>query len=128
MKIFKLTILINHKALLSLLFLLISSISFSQKKQADKFYLNAQYYRAIPKYEKAIKTTDIKSKQESLLKLADCYRIMGNYNQSEVCYKLAIAIGKVAPEVYYNFGNILKISLNIQLDCILYKIYFFFFF
>jgi outer membrane protein OmpA-like peptidoglycan-associated protein len=112
MKIFKLTILINHKALLSLLFLLISSISFSQKKQADKFYLNAQYYRAIPKYEKAIKTTDMKSKQESLLKLADCYRIMGNYNQSEVCYKLAIAIGKVAPEVYYNFGNILKNNNN----------------
>jgi outer membrane protein OmpA-like peptidoglycan-associated protein/tetratricopeptide (TPR) repeat protein len=112
MKIFNLNMLLNHKTVISCLLFLISMVSFSQKKQADKLFLNAQYFRAIPKYEKAIKTTNVKSKQESLLKLADCYRIMGNYKRSEDCYKEAISLGNVTPEVYYNFGNILKNNNN----------------
>lgn len=112
MKIFNLSIAHNLKTLISCLLFLISILSFSQKKQADKLFLNAQYFRAIPKYENAIKTKDLKSKQESLIKLADCYRILSNYKRAEECYREAISLGKVAPEVYYNFGNILKNNNN----------------
>ena len=112
MKIFNLNMLLNQKTIISSLLFLISLVAFPQKKQADKFYAHAQYYKAIPKYEKAIKTNDVLNKQESLLKLAECYRVMGNYKKSEDCYKSAISLGKVAPEVYYNYGNILKNNNN----------------
>lgn len=112
MKIFNLNMLLNQKTIISSLLFLISFVAISQKKQADRFYAHAQYFKAIPKYEKAIKTNDVLNKQESLLKLAECYRVMGNYKKSEDCYKLAISLGKVAPEVYYNYGNILKNNNN----------------
>ncbi len=84
----------------------------AQKKKADRLYAKARYYKAIPKYEKAVKTTDAEKKQESYIKLADCYRILNDYQNSENSYKQALALGKVDPEVHYHYGNVLKSNRN----------------
>ncbi len=101
-----------HKITLTTLFCILASQFFSQQKKADKLYEKEQYFRAISKYKKAIKTKDVLKKQTSLLKLADCYKVLGQYKESEACYKQAISLGKVAPEVYYNYGNVLKSTNN----------------
>lgn len=85
---------------------------FAQKKKADKLYEKAQYYKAISYYEKAAKTSNTIQKQESLIKLADCYRVLNDYKKSEDCYRQAIALGQVSPDVNYNYGNVLKSNNN----------------
>lgn len=104
-----------HKQIIFGLFLFGMAFSLNaQKSKADKLYDKAQYYRAIPKYEKAIKTSDKDEKKENLVKLADCYRVLNEYKKSEMYYREAIALGKVNPEVYYNYGNVLKSNNNYQ--------------
>jgi len=103
----------NHlRTIIISLFILTYYFGFSQNKKADKLFANAQYYKAIPKYQKAFKSKDPVKKQESALKLADCYRLLNNYKESEKFYKQALSLGKVLPEVYYNYGNILKSNYN----------------
>lgn len=104
--------LLNKKIILTILIISISFGIYAQKKKADMLYSKAQYFKAIPKYEKAIKTTDKESKKESLIKLADCYRVLNEYKKSENCYKEAIALGNVSPDVHYNYGNVLKSNNN----------------
>lgn len=84
----------------------------AQKKKADKLFDNAQYYKAIPKYKKASKTSDNLKKQESLIRLADCYRLLKDYKNAEIYYKQAIEIGNVKPEVRYDYGYVLKTNNN----------------
>ena len=87
--------------------ILSASISFAQKKKADKYFETLRYAKAIPAYEKAIKKNS-GSKQDALIKLADCYRILNEYVKAEMYYQDAVAIGKVPADVYYNYGNVLK--------------------
>ena len=86
---------------------LTASISLAQKKKADKYYEKLRYAKAIPAYEKAIKKNST-YKQDELIKLADCYRILNEYGKAETFYKEAIAIGKAPADAYYNYGNVLK--------------------
>lgn len=100
------------KFLLIIPVLLISNLSFSQKKKADKYFAKAYYAKAIPLYSKASKKSG-DDQQESLIKLGDCYRILNEYKKAEDSYKKAIAMnGKVAPEVKYNYGYVLKTNNN----------------
>lgn len=94
------------------LFIVLSTLLFSQQKKADKLYASAQYYKAISKYLKAIKTSNNVAKQQSLIRLADCYRFLNEYKNAEQYYKQAITLGKVDAEVYYNYGNVLKSNNN----------------
>ena len=84
-----------------------ASVSFAQKNKADKYYEKLRYAKAIPAYEKAIKKNS-DTKQDALIKLADCYRILNEYGKAETYYKEAIAIGKAPADAYYNYGNVLK--------------------
>lgn len=104
--------LLNKKIVLNILILSLSFGAYAQKEKGDKLYSKAEYFKAIPKYEKAIKTDDKIIKQESLIKLADCYRVLNEYKKSENCYREAIALGTVNPEVHYNYGNVLKSNNN----------------
>lgn len=104
--------LLNHKNIISIALLTFSFGLFAQKKKADKLYDKAQYFKAISYYEKAAKTSNTNQKQESLIKLADCYRVLNEYKKSEDCYRQAIALGKVSPDVNYNYGNVLKSNNN----------------
>lgn len=98
----------KHTRFILFIFLLfISNLIFSQKKKADKYYAKLQYAKAIPAYEKSIKKPS-EEKQDALIKLADCYRILNDYPKAENCYKQAIDMGKAPTDIYYNYGNILK--------------------
>lgn len=101
-----------NKNSICIVFLTVSLGLFAQKKKADKLYEKAQYVKAISYYEKAAKTSNTAQKQESLLKLADCYRVLNEYKKSEDCYRQALALGKVSPDVNYNYGNVLKSNNN----------------
>jgi outer membrane protein OmpA-like peptidoglycan-associated protein len=70
------------------------STGFSQTvlKQADKFYLNMAYDKAIPKYLLALKKDSMNAVQG--LKLADCYRLTNNSLQAERWYAKAVKSGK----------------------------------
>lgn len=99
-------------------FLLITSVllifgsSFAQKKKADKYFTKGLYAKAIPLYSRASQKSG-EGQQESLIKLADCYRILNEYKKSEDSYKKALAMNsKVAPEVKYNYGYVLKTNNN----------------
>ncbi len=97
----------NIKHLIIIILTLSFSLSFAQKKKADKYYEKLRYAKAIPAYEKAVKS-NITDKQDALIKLAECYRILNNYPKAELCYKEAIALGKAPADAYYNYGNVLK--------------------
>ncbi len=84
-----------------------ASILLAQKKKADKYYEKLQFANAIPAYEKAIKKNST-YKQEELIKLADCYRILNEYGKAENFYKEAMTMGKAPADAYYNYGNVLK--------------------
>ena len=88
-----------------------ASVLFAQKNKADKYYEKLRYAKAIPAYEKAIKKNS-DTKQDALIKLADCYRILNEYGKAETYYKEAIAIGKAPADAYYNYGNVLKSNNN----------------
>lgn len=94
------------------LFIVLNVALFSQQKKADKLYADAQYYKAIPKYLKAIKTSNNIAKQQCLIRLADCYRFLNEYKNAEQYYKQALTLGKVDAEVFYNYGNVLKTNNN----------------
>ncbi|MES2514975.1 MAG: OmpA family protein [Bacteroidota bacterium] len=104
--------LLTNKYILGIFILSMSFAALAQKKKADKLYAKAQYVKAIPKYEKAIKTNDKTEKQQSLIKLAECYHVLNEYKKSEIYYKEALALGSVAPEVNYDYGNVLKSNNN----------------
>jgi outer membrane protein OmpA-like peptidoglycan-associated protein/tetratricopeptide (TPR) repeat protein len=87
--------------------LFISVVNFAQMKKAEKHFSNFSYAKAIPAYEKVVKGNS-KDKQEALIKLADCYRILNNYSKAESCYAQALSLGKVPIIVNYNYGNVLK--------------------
>lgn len=86
----------------------ITFTAFSQKSSADRYYARGEYYRAIPKYKKAIRSSDAQSRKESLIALADCYRYLNDYNEAAGHYQAAIALGKVPADTYYHYGMVLK--------------------
>ena len=97
----------KNNILISFLILFLSSSIFAQMKKAEKHFSNFNYAQSIPFYKKVIKgkTND---RQEAMIKLADCYRILNNYSEAENYYAQAIGMGKVQTVVNYNYGNILK--------------------
>ncbi len=87
--------------------LVITTASFGQFKKAEKQFSKYNYAKAISAYEKVAKGNS-SDKQTALIKLADCHRILNNYQKSETYYAQAISMGKVPSEVNYNYGNVLK--------------------
>lgn len=88
------------------------SLSFAQKEKADKYYDKGLYAKAIPLYVKVAKNGG-KEKKEVLTKLGDCYRILNEFKLAEQTYKKAVAAkGNTNPELYYNYGYVLKTNNN----------------
>lgn len=80
----------------------------SQKSKADHLFARAEYFRAIPKYKKSIRSSDVQSRKESLINLAHCYRILNDYAPAAQYYKAAIVLGDVPADTYYYYGSVLK--------------------
>ncbi len=114
----------NRKFLLIVLIIFTVNLSFSQIKKADRYFANAQYSKAIPLYEKAVKKPNA-AQSESVIKLGDCYRILNEYKKAEDCYKKALALnGKpTSPDFRYNYGSVLKTNNNYTEALEQFKIY-----
>lgn len=89
------------------LLIFISVVGTAQMKKAEKQFSKFNYAKAIPAYEKVAKGKSA-DKQNAMIKLADCYRILNNYSKAESYYSQALSLGKVPAEVNYNYGNVLK--------------------
>jgi tetratricopeptide (TPR) repeat protein len=97
----------KNKIRISFLILFVTNLGLAQMKKAEKHFSNFNYAEAIPCYEKVLKGKS-NDRQEAMIKLADCFRILNNYSQAEKYYAQAISTGKVPAVVNYNYGNILK--------------------
>ena len=75
------------------------------KKGNRLFDLN-QYDKAIPFFEKEIKNRDRKVKLEATTRLADCYRLIGDFKNAEKYYKKSIK--GTNPESLFKYGLALK--------------------
>ena len=75
------------------------------KKGNRLFDLN-QYEKAIPFFEKEIKNRDKKVRYEATTRLADCYRLIGDFKNAEKYYKKSTR-GK-NPESLFKYGLSLK--------------------
>lgn len=87
--------------------LFLSFVSEAQMKKAEKHFSKFDYAKAIPAFEK-VANSKSPDKQMAMIKLADCYRILNNYQKAENYYAQAVSIGKVPTEVHYHYGNVLK--------------------
>lgn len=80
----------------------------AQIKQADIFFEQFKYSKAIPLYKKAISDKDEKIRKEATVRLAECYRLTNNYAEASNWYAKAVELGNVGPETYYYLGASLR--------------------
>ena len=86
---------------------LLPSLLLAQLKQANNYYDNYSYAKAIPKYEKL--TTKTKHhKKEVAEKLANSYRMTNEYNDAEKSYNRLLAMDNINPVNHLYYGEILK--------------------
>lgn len=101
-----------RKFLITVPLILLATLSFSQKKKADKLFEKGHYSKAIPLYVKASKQNG-QNQQEALVKLGDCYRLLNEFKKSEESYKAALTKkGNIPADLYYNYGYVLKTNNN----------------
>ncbi len=77
--------------LICLLFL-IGSSSFAQRNLAkgNRLFDMGQYERAIPFFEKEVNNSEPLIKIEAITKIADCYRLLGNFELAEKTIKMLL--------------------------------------
>jgi outer membrane protein OmpA-like peptidoglycan-associated protein len=97
------------------LLLLFSEPCFSQLSKGDKHYEKAEFIKAIPYYKKESRSKSMDRKQEALIKLGNSYRSINDYVHAEESYQKALEINSnVAPEVFYNYAQVLKVNNKYQ--------------
>ncbi len=85
---------------------------FSQKSisKGDKYFDQNLFSDAIKCYQADLKTKNKKVTEYAMQKLADCYRITGEFEKAEVAYKKILKRKKKDPIHYLNYGLSLKSS------------------
>jgi outer membrane protein OmpA-like peptidoglycan-associated protein/tetratricopeptide (TPR) repeat protein len=81
--------------------------SFAQLKQANDYYKNFEYAKAIPGYEKMEEKTK-HHKKEVAEKLANSYRMTNNYQNAEEKYDKLLTMKNINPVNHLYYGEILK--------------------
>ncbi len=86
--------------------------AFSQLDKGDQLYNEMRYFEAIPFYKKEVRSKKSERKQEALIKIANCYRLINDYKNAEESYKQALDIDGITfpAEAYYNYAQVLKIN------------------
>jgi outer membrane protein OmpA-like peptidoglycan-associated protein/tetratricopeptide (TPR) repeat protein len=118
---------ILHKRIkLFLAFLIIFSNSIIAQKNSDKgdkLFDKNLFNDAIPFYELEIKLNNNKTIDHALLKLADCYRITGEFEKAEATYKILLKKKKKDPKAIMNYALSLKSSAKYAEAAIQFKEY-----
>ena len=92
---------------------MIKSYSFAQKndmQKADRYFDLNMFKDAIPFYLEASKDGSPKEKEKALLQLANCYRIVGEFEEAEKTYQKILKSKKAPASSYFDYGLALKAS------------------
>lgn len=112
---------LKYKLLISFSFAVFFT-SYGQMKKANNAYLKFQFAKAVPIFNKVIKKNDA-DKQEALVKLAECYKILGDYQKAELAFADAEKINKLSADASYSYGDVLKINNKYPEALQQYKLY-----
>lgn len=87
--------------------LILAAQAFAQLKQANEYYKNYSYAKAIPKYERIEHKTK-HHKKEVAEKLANSYRMTNEYDSAEQKYDRLLGMRNINPVNHLYYGEILK--------------------
>lgn len=77
----------------------------SRRTQADRLFERAEYFKSLDLY---LKLAEADKPQPSVIeRVADCYRLMNNYEQAEEWYARAAAMKGVKPISIYYYAEVL---------------------
>lgn len=79
----------------------------AQIRKAERLYNAFDYAKAIPLYEK-VANKDNKHSASAMVRLGDINRLSSHFDQAALWYSKAIANGNLDPEVFLNYGQILR--------------------
>jgi len=96
----------SKKYIVIVLFSVLAFTVIGQKKKADMFYDQYNYRGAISLYPKVIESSSTDT--SSIIKLANAYYIVKDYDNAEKYYALAAAMNGVPAKVIYNYAQVLK--------------------
>jgi outer membrane protein OmpA-like peptidoglycan-associated protein/tetratricopeptide (TPR) repeat protein len=107
------------RVILALLFSFITITTFAQTavEKGDQYYEFFQYKEASRAYEEALKKErTFKNEAHILTNLAYCYLYTFQYGKAEEVFAQLVKLGdrKPLPEVYLDYGNVLKILGNYE--------------
>lgn len=80
----------------------------AQYASGVKHFENLEYFKAIPKLEKASKKSDNIIAKDATLKVANAYHILKRNKESEIWFRKAQEKGWIDGEDHYYFGAVLK--------------------
>jgi len=80
----------------------------AQIKQANLFFEQFKYSKAVPLYKKAANSKEEKIREEATVRLADCYRLMNNASEASLWYTKASEFKEIDPINYYYLGMSLR--------------------
>lgn len=98
-----------------ILFVLLMSIvqhnpAQNNTEKGDRYFDQNMFDMAIKYYQLDIKIRNKKQAEKAMQKLADCYRIIGEFEKAEEVYKKILKKNKKDPKNYLNYGLSLKNS------------------
>lgn len=95
-----------------------SKLAIAQQLQVlskgDKYFYQNQFADAIECYLTDVHSKNKKISENAWLKLADCYRITGEFEKAEATYKKIVKRKKKNPDSYMNYGLSLKNSAKFE--------------
>ena len=102
----------KHFVIFSVFIFALSSAAVAQKNsdKGDKLFDKNMFTEAIPFYELEIKEKDKNTIDHAMLKLADCYRITGEFEKAEETYRTYLKKKKKDPTAVLNYALSLKSS------------------
>lgn len=110
---------------LSLIILFFSTSAFAQKnsEKGDKYFDKNLFTEAIQYYQLEIKAGNSKTVDYAMQKLADCYRITGEFEKAEETYKKILKKKKKDPVNSLNYAQSLKSSAKYAEAAVQFKEY-----
>lgn len=102
----------NIKYFFTLLVCLFSVFAIAQRNsdKADRYFNQNQFETAIKYYQLDVSSGNKKAKDYAMAKLADCYRIIGEFEKAEETYRKILKRKNKEPKNYLNYGLSLKSS------------------
>ena len=92
-----------NRFILSFILLFIFSNSFAQMDKADKLFADYKYAQAIILYKPIAEKGNIKA----INKIAECYRVLNDYDNAEKYYAIAVKDKNATSSSYFHYAQLL---------------------